>query len=315
MIYQVYGFNIKCDYYIEYLKDYISMNTDTTLPLIDILTSSRLDNDIVSQAELKNDDVHGFFAPNKTFLKLKKGLTISISNNCINMGGKSINYQEIGEEINGPSIIITSRYNGRAVLHGSAFLYKEKAYLIIALPGSGKSTLTAAMAKHRSDILLITDDIICVSSDGTSIYRGVHGVNLNADSLNELFSDNNKINGSFIKKGINEPKTFCFGDTLGKVSTTNSFKIGGVFFLQSPLESGLISFEKLNEFDFFCDLIKNIKLKSLMPKNIMLQEMNILDKVSKTAFATKIQIIHDYTKLNSIEDTIVDYIDEQQLRL
>ncbi len=227
------------------------------------------------------------------------------------MCGASIDSQDVGDEINGPSIIIASRYNGRAVLHGSAFLYKEKAYLVIAFPGVGKSTLTTAMSKHRRDVSFITDDIICVSKEGTTIYRGIHGVNLNSDSLNQLFPDKENHKGEFFKRSVDEPKTFCLGDTWGKVSANNSFKIGGVFFLQHPLATGLIHFEKLNKFDFLCELIKNIKLKGLMPQSVMLQEMNILDKISKSVFATKIQMIHDYTKLKSVEDAIVGFIDEQ----
>ncbi len=65
MIYQIYGFNLKCDYYIDYLKNYIRTNLDSTLPTIDISTVFNLANDVIAAAELQNDDVHAYFSPTK----------------------------------------------------------------------------------------------------------------------------------------------------------------------------------------------------------------------------------------------------------
>lgn len=154
-----------------------------------------------------------------------------------------------------------SRYHKRAVLHGSAFLYKEKAYLILANPGAGKSTLTTAMVKYHNEISFLTDDIISVAEDGKIMFKGIHLVNLNDDSLNELFSQHLHNEVFFRKRGINEEKTVCNIQVLDSTTNLQSVKIGGIILLDHPILDEIIKIKRLDKVQAFCDIVKNVKFK------------------------------------------------------
>lgn len=53
------------------------------------------------------------------------------------------------------------------------FLYKEKAYLLLAPSGAGKSTLATAMTKFHDDISILTDDVIFIEKSGSAMFSGI----------------------------------------------------------------------------------------------------------------------------------------------
>ena len=160
----------------------------------------KLEGDKDCKVEIINEYAHAYFSKDKSFFELADGGALKVTSDEIVLCGECFDIKRISEELIGPSIIMGSRYHKRAVLHGSAFLYKEKAYLILANPGAGKSTLTTAMVKYHNEISFLTDDIISVAEDGKIMFKGIHLVNLNDDSLNELFSQHLH-NEVFLEKG------------------------------------------------------------------------------------------------------------------
>jgi len=197
-------------------------------------------------------------------------------------------------------------------LHGSAFYYRDKAYLICAIPGAGKSTLSTAIAKYHEDVSFLTDDIICVKEDGQSMYRGVQKVNLNNDSYNHLCGKSNNGLMTYSTNVLDNQKTTYNLKSQDKLVIDQNIEIGGVFFLYPPIEDSLIKIEKLNKFDFFCEVMKNIKYRKSMVDEILLQEMGIVNNMTnRNIFGVKLQIKHDYSLLQEVTDQIIGYINNQ----
>lgn len=263
MIYQIYGFNMVCDCMIEALKEYSRNRANEELPTVTVSRVDRLCDDMNDGVKVAEDYADAIFTNNKCNFSLVDGLKIQISSNNIIFCRDRIDSKRVGEELDGPALIVLSRYHKRAVLHGSAFLYKGKAYLLMAYPGAGKSTLAMAMTKYYRDIFFLTDDIICVEKDGSAMFRGMHSVNLNDDSMHGLRMwpyNHDKIRSSM---GVNSDKTVCnIGFSFNKVNR-NRIPLGGIIFLGKPITEDLIQIRKLDFEESFYESIRNIKLKKL----------------------------------------------------
>jgi len=309
MIYQIYGFNIVCSRMIESLKDYASEFCDEELPTVSVSEVNDLKNDIVNPIEVNGEYANTFFTNQLCFFDLFDGVNIKISFGNLSFGGGGIYGDRIGEELNGPSIIVLSRFHKRAVLHGSAFLCQDKAYLVLAYPGAGKSTLTTAMVRYHADISFLTDDIICVEENGKVMFRGVHSVNLNDDSLNGLnlsFDSNRKATSCI---DIKTDKTKCDMNNSSVEKKTNVIPIGGIILLSEPIANGLIRIQELNKMQSFCEILKNTKMRKTMTSDLLIQEMAVINKMtSQNIPIIKLQIEHDYAKLGEITSRLRDYL-------
>jgi hypothetical protein len=87
----------------------------------------------------------------------------------------------------GPVMAALLQQNGFLTLHGSAFLYGEKAVLMLGSSGAGKSSL--AMALNQKGHYILTDDICAItfSIDGEPlVYFGNGHVDLWEDSRDAL---------------------------------------------------------------------------------------------------------------------------------
>lgn len=306
MIYQIHGLNIVCNFLIDALKDYRHDKVEKRYPIITIAFDPNLDRTFIPEIETHNQYVDIYYSSNAMYMKLKNGTSVLVENNQLTVGGKGYDSRILNEVVSGPSIIMVSRFNQRAVLHGSAFLYKDKAYLILALPGAGKSTLSTAMAHYHKDIAFLCDDVICVSCYGKSIYNGIHTIRLNVDSFCKLFPKHKNTQGV-----LENVKTKYPAEQFVVSSVDAEFEIGGVFFLEAPLSNGLIKFTELNKFEFVCDTIKNIKLRKGMTSTVLTQELQIIDRMTNNAFASKIHMVHDYSKLENVTNEILHFINQK----
>lgn len=312
MIYQVYGFNFIYNGYIPSLFKYARKEEDVSLPTILITSTPHLENNIQPECILCNEVVDSFFSSIANYTHINNGNDILVSKNHFVISGNNWMPKSVGDEINGPSTIYASRFNQRAVLHGGAFYYNDKAYLIIALPGVGKSTLNAAITKYHNNTTFVTDDIISVSTDGCHMYRGMCSVNLNNDSLDNLFENCNVKKTDLNKLCENEPKTIYTGELIQNFDIDNKIKIGGVFFLGKPINDDLIRIRKLSKSEFICEALKNIKIRNSLTGELLQQEMEIINRLTNKAFAAKLNILHDYSKLEIITKEILTYIDEYE---
>ena len=310
MIYQIYGFNMVCSCFVEALQEYISDVFDKELPTVSASIVDHLDIDVVDGVKISGDYADAVFTNQVCQFHLFDGVEIRIAPDNIMLSGECIHGKRVGEELNGPSIIVLSRYHKRAVLHGSAFLYNGKAYLVLAYPGAGKSTLSTAMVMYHKDISFLTDDIICVEENGKAMFRGIHSVNLNDDSLHGLMmlSGNNSKVESCI--GIDSTKTTCNMSLSDKEKNGNVIPLGGIFLLASPLTNGLIRIQRLDRMQSFCEIMRNIKMRTTMTSDLLMQEMNIINKmIQQDIFIVKLHIEHGYTKLEKITNALREFID------
>ena len=313
MIYQIHGFNILCDQYIEQLNDYIFDEYNKDFPVISTKITSELKVNIQDGLEIFNELGRFVHSKYKNYYEFNDGTSILFSPKEIIFCGEKFDTNRLLEEISRPNIVILSRFHKRAVLHGSAFLYKGKAYLLCAYPGAGKSTLSSAITKYQSDVRFLTDDIICVKKDGASIYNGIPHVSLNKDSFQYLFNKPDHELSPPLCNSNKNSKTTCDLTTVTKAKNVqNIIEIGGVFFLDTPLEDELIKITKLNKYEFFCESIKNIKSRKSLISEFLVQEMQILNNmVNNKIFGVKLCIKHDYSKLEEITRRVLDFIDSQ----
>lgn len=77
------------------------------------------------------------------------------------------------------AFLLTAR--GEVVLHGSAVRQGENALAVVGPSGSGKTTLCAALC--RQGARLLTDDLLCVSSDGALVLPGIPYLRLRPGTL------------------------------------------------------------------------------------------------------------------------------------
>ena len=149
-------------------------------------------------------------------------------------------------------------------------------------------------------------------NDGTSIYNGLPHVSLNNDSYHQLYS---AIKDRLILSSLHlstNSKTTLDVNTCNVPKTNQSFEIGGIFFLDKPLENELVKMEKFNKIEFFCEALKNIKFRQSLVGQLLTQEMQIVNNmVNNNIFGVKLRIKHDYSELQEITNRIVDYIDKQ----
>lgn len=311
MIYSVYGFNFICEQIINKYHGRTYNQLEEKLPDVNIVKNDNLDAKMTDSVEIKNDDCVSKHSINKSYFCFNDGNSILITPKMIQFGGGKIDDKLIG----GADIIILSRQHGRAVLHGSAFVYRKKAYLVCACPGAGKSTLSAAMSKYHKNISTLTDDIICVRNDGAAIYNGLSNISLNYDSYSYLQAgDGNPLSvlSPRISAGF---KTIIDVKSDYTNTAISSYEIGGIFFLQEPLESDLIMIEELNEIELFYESLKNIKFRKYLVGELLAQEMKVINNmVNKNVFGVKIRIRHDYSQLHKITNMIIDYIDKRTTR-
>lgn len=304
MVYTVHGFNFLCNTRINKYCEYIMGYAGNNLPTVRIIKADNSNINMPENVEISNDFCTSKHSAEKSYFQFVNGNSILITHDEIRFGG-NIDEKLIG----GPDIIILSRLHNRAVLHGSAFSYHDKAYMVCACPGAGKSTLSVAMTKYHKDIAVLTDDIISIDNSGIFVYKGLPHVSLNKDSCDQLFAD---ADSSTIVSSNSDKSTIRVG--ISNITTpVQNYKIGGVFFLYPPLTDKLMEIQKYNSVEFFCEALKNIKFRRSLVEQTLSQEMKIIhNMVSLAPFGVKLRIKHDYSKLQEITGRIVDYIETEK---
>ena len=304
MVYTVHGFNFLCNTRINKYCEYIMGYAGNNLPTVRIIKADNSNINMPENVEISNDFCTSKHSAEKSYFQFVNGNSILITHDEIRFGG-NIDEKLIG----GPDIIILSRLHNRAVLHGSAFSYHDKAYMVCACPGAGKSTLSAAMTKYHKDIAVLTDDIISIDNSGISVFKGLPHVSLNKDSCDQLFAD---ADSSTIVSSNSDKSTIRVGIS-NITAPVQNYKIGGVFFLYPPLTDKLMEIQKYNSVEFFCEALKNIKFRRSLVEQTLSQEMKIIhNMVSLAPFGVKLRIKHDYSKLQEITGRIVDYIETEK---
>lgn len=310
MIYSnLYGFNVVTDYDLPAIESYKADMILPQLPTLKVRVKKQLDNRIAAGICAERGSVKVTYSSTMNYAEVNGKYEVEITAEGIRLSDSVSNAENIYAEITGPSIIMASRFHNRAVLHGSAFLFKNKAYLIIALSGSGKSTLTSALVKYQQ-IDYITDDIICIAADGKTMFNGFHIVHLNGDSWEKL---------GYAEKGHDadiifdrELKLGYSGKEFNTLAGSSQFEIGGTFFLYPDVYQSEIKIEEFGGMEYFIEAIRNVKIRESLTEKLLVQEWNILHRFTENTFACRLYFPHDYEKIREVTDVIVTYLDKER---
>ena len=318
IIYTIYGFRFHCDLHLDALSKYSDNHGIIDYPEIRIMTlQSDISPSIGCFPPLENAYGHFFPMTDSGLFVYKDKTNIYLTPRSLEISPQSFVSQRIYHEICGASLIILSRFHHRAVLHGSAVCYKGKAYLFCALPGFGKSTLTAAFIAFHPEVFLLTDDIICIDKQGRYIFRGVSHVYLNHDSFLFFNSMNLPLrNWREAQTNQNNDQKYMLSVIENAESTPPNHMtvpIGGVFFIGPPCASGLLQITPLESSDLFLETIKHMKFKDSMDCKAMKNELNAITRLTANSeiLGAQICLERDYSLLDTISNMILRYIDEQ----
>jgi hypothetical protein len=301
ILYQLYGFNIVTSE-IPLLRDYHSICESSDLPTVSVKTASRIKLPASCQHLVQQQDTRFMFvSDDECYIDSKDNHRLVVNKGGILVQNREGNNSILFEEIMGPDLILLSRIYGRAILHGSAFLYNDRAFLVIAPSGVGKSTLTSAIVNHQL-AHFITDDIISVDIEN-NIFNGLHIVSLNMDSANRIDFHRNKT-CAFSSLRMDEKIGFQM-----KPVVSSKTPIGGVFFLQPHNSTELIAYEKINPFSAFQQLIKNTKMQNTLTSSLFKQELHVLEHLAFSVPAYTLSVIHDYTQLQSVTQEVIQLLE------
>ena len=310
MIYQICGFNYDCDRYIEILSEYIVDEVNEQFPLIKVVVTNSCCCDVPNGIEKFDNVGYSIHSEAKSYYCFWDGSSITFTPNRIIFYGNCFDNDRIANELSRADIVILARYHKRAVLHGSAFMYRGKAYLICAPSGAGKSTLASALVYNHNDISFLADDILCISEDGCALYKGLPSVSLMNDSLSGVFQPPSIKHPPLLDE-CQCKATLWLSNIYNNAQEDQLVEIGGVFFLQEPTQNENLQITKLDELGSFYEAIKNIKHKSAMISQFLKQELGIINKMTNNVFAVTLRIKRDFSLLPEITNAICTYIDKQ----
>lgn len=212
-----------------------------------------------------------------------------------------------------PGIQLLTRLYRRAVLHGSAFVANDRAFLIIAPSGTGKSTLCAAM-NIIAKTYTISDDLLVISDD-LYLYTGIQASYLNEDSYN-IIAANGKKSTDIIH--IHDEKAKIHPRLYDIDSIKYKYKIGGIILLNkmssSDSDNGkVIKISKSSQMDSFIYLTKNIKFPEIIKANGIECELETIYKLVQQVPVISVSLKQDYDSLSEQVERLFHYISELPL--
>ncbi len=149
--------------------------------------------------------------------------------------------------------------NGFLTLHGSAFLYKNKAHLILGASGMGKSSI--AMAMHQRGYELLTDDISAIKFDEGNtpkLYVASRHIKLWQDAIESL--DTAQEDMPRVRESL--PK---FRLTLDATHSAAEYELSNIFILKiTRLTEGQVAFSDLNKMELLQHLNLNVYRKQFL---------------------------------------------------
>ncbi len=309
MIYFVYGFNIISNGLIKKYNDNIQNEIINNYPILRVYAHDELLEDgMVILCKDSKKVCQEYHSREKSVFKFIDGRSIVVTKDRIDLYGGVFDDRLLG----GADIIVASRLNNRSVLHGGAILYKDKAFLFCANSGAGKSTLLSAFTMYNN-VSILTDDIICISEDGKTIFSGLQQVSLNVDSL-EFFKKMPRIS-DLMTPLFSNIKTTLKSKTES-ILKNSKYDIGGVFFLKERKPDCLIEIKSLDKSAFFTEMIKNIKMVSALNDELLQSEFDILYKLAnRNVFGVSLRINNSFSNLQRVTNELISFIDKSIINL
>lgn len=176
----------------------------------------------------------------------------------------------------GPVMGFVLRLRGITCLHASAVVIDDYAFAMAGIPGAGKSTTAAALA--RSGFPLITEDIVALVEDTESfmVQPGYPRVNLWPDSVRSLFGSEEalpRITPTWDKRYM-----IVGNGGLGFIS--KAMPLGAIYILGARDETMTVPVvEEMTGSDAFVALVANSYVNYLLDRDMRRREFDVLSRV------------------------------------
>jgi hypothetical protein len=195
---------------------------------------------------------------------------------------------------------------GFLTLHGSAFLFNNKAHLILGASGMGKSSI--AMALHQKGFEFLTDDIcaIKINEEGIpNLYYGSRHIKLWEDAIESL--DTVQEGMSRVRKNL--PK---FRLLLEEGSHQSTHALGHVFVLNiTRLENDTVAFTKLNDIEKLQLLNINVYRKQfLQDMELEKEAFHMLSELANYTEAIVLNRTHARTDVRLVAERIENFLEK-----
>ncbi|MDO4756304.1 MAG: hypothetical protein Q4A54_08170 [Parabacteroides sp.] len=146
-------------------------------------------------------------------------------------------------------MILAARLNGKSIYHGAAFVAGDKAYILVAPSGYGKSTMALALNK-LANYKILTDDCSVLSDDCNRLFMCQKSIYINQDSAQALCNEKDRL-----MYGVGKDEKILYICDDGWYNC--AYEFGGAFFIGRHLDevqSSMISFKRT--FPLLCNNIK-----------------------------------------------------------
>jgi hypothetical protein len=159
--------------------------------------------------------------------------------------GNNFHYNVVDE-----LMTVIALLSGRLTLHGAAFVYNDLATIILAPPGTGKSTLSAVIASRFGN--LISDDQLIVHEQNGEFYvRGIASYIKLGTQANKILPKG--IQGTKVRKGtskkyynVNDFSNWISDSTI--IGSIYILELGEEFFIKGSIGNGWKKWRALADF-------------------------------------------------------------------
>ncbi|MCE7992740.1 MAG: hypothetical protein HEP71_12205 [Roseivirga sp.] len=194
--------------------------------------------------------------------------------------------------------------NGFLTLHGSAFVFNNKAHLILGASGMGKSSI--AMALHQKGYELLTDDICAIkfnSDNKPDLHIASKHIKLWEDAIEHL--DTAQEGMPRVRKSL--PKFRLLLDTT---HDQDKYELGNIFVLNiKRLAEGQFSFKNLNTMEFLHHLNLNVyRKKFLLDMGNQKEAFYMLSQLTNNALGTVLNRTHSGTDVRLVAEKIEAFL-------
>ncbi|MBO3699056.1 hypothetical protein [Roseivirga sp. E12] len=194
--------------------------------------------------------------------------------------------------------------NGFLTLHGSAFVFNNKAHLILGASGMGKSSI--AMALHQKGYELLTDDISAIKFDSNNkpyLFVASKHIKLWEDAIEHLSTAQEDM--ARVRESL--PKFRLLLDTT---HDQVKYELGNVFILNiKRLPEGQFAFKHLNTMQLLRYLNQNVyRKKFLLDMGNQKDAFFMLSQLANNAFGTLLNRTHSRTDVRLVAEKMEKFL-------
>lgn len=193
---------------------------------------------------------------------------------------------------------------GFLTLHGSAFLFNDRAHLILGASGMGKSSI--AMALHQKGFEFLTDDICAINFNDAGIpylFYGSRHIKLWEDAIKNLDTAQEQM----ARVRQNLPK---FRLLLEEGNHDVTHALGHIFALNiTRLEDDIVTFNKLNTLENLQFLNLNVYRKQfLQDMNLEKNAFHMLSQLANSASGVVLSRTQARTNVRFVAEKIEEFL-------